>query len=119
MSKKVYGYKAKDREDLIAKIKSVLGTCSDDAMTVNAIAGATGLPHDRTGERVRHLLRLMIGEPHYVPIVSSHRGYWIAGSVEDVEDALSSLEDRQGGIQERMDSLREAWLIRSDKIPRS
>ena len=102
---------------LIQHLKSVLGHSEDEALTVNDIANETGMPHDRTGETIRRSLKEMIESPYYVPIVSSPKGYWIATSVEDVEKAIMGLKSRQAGLQERIDILTEAWLIRSDVVP--
>ncbi len=93
----------------IKQIQSVLNTSEEDALTVNHIADAVGLPHGRTGEVVRNLLKKMIFAPYYVPVVSSHSGYWIATSELDIQQSIENLGYRIKGIEKRISGLKNAW----------
>ena len=102
---------------IATRLPSILGVEEEEAVTAKDLSEALGLPPGNTGETIRGIMRQLLNAPYYMPIVSSAKGYWLAGSVHDVEKSIEALQTRIVGIQSRIDSLREAWLIRNDTIP--
>jgi hypothetical protein len=100
-------------EDNVERLLSVLGEGRDAALTSWEIQRRLGFPRQRTSESVRALVQFAVNKHHHL-ILSGPKGFWMAGSREEVVDAIRGLEVRRVGLQRRIHSLEEAWRIRND-----
>ncbi len=98
-------------DDNVARLLALLGTGKENAKTSDEIQRALGLRRQRTNEATRALVAYAVNVRHHL-ILSGARGFWKAGSKEEVVEALESLRGRQIGLDQRIQSLRMAWLIR-------
>lgn len=79
-------------------------TTKQEAISSKGLADATGLKPTTVRDTIPEIRR-----EHGLPIVSTSRGYFCAGSWEDVETVLERMAERRATIELRRRELARAW----------
>lgn len=90
------------QEQILHILKENKGT----PITANKMGKQVGLSTSQTAVKVRHAIRCLIENNH--PIVAINTGFMYAVHPNQVERYIESLRERQQGIENRIESLKEA-----------
>lgn len=85
-----------------------------NAMKSGAIMNSMGFHAGGTNQKLRAASKLLLREEK-VPLVSGTSGFYVAQTVEELNEYDKNMESRKQGIQEDQDAVREirdAWLKR-------
>lgn len=86
----------------------------ENAMKSGAIMNRLGFRSGTTNRKLRQATKLLLQEEN-VPLVSGASGFYVAQTVEELNEYLENLEARRQGIDETVAAvrqIREKWLKR-------
>ena len=86
----------------------------ENAMKSGAIMNRLGFRAGTTNRKLRQATKLLLQEEK-VPLVSGPSGFYVAKTIEELNEYLQNLEARRKGIEESemaVRAIREKWLKR-------
>lgn len=89
---------------------AILRTRTSEAEAIHAseLSEQLRLGDGQTSPAARELIE-EVTEQYNCPIVSSHNGYWVATTTEDLQDYLYDLRQRKAGLNQRMELVTAAF----------
>lgn len=101
----------------INRLMSQIPKGKTNAINAPNLAILMGLPSAPNQEDLRDLIRMAIDQGELIG--SSHNGYWVLNSSQEVEKVLDSLQKRAQGTLDRRNNILQSWNAKNPNIPSS